>query len=114
MKRSRSCDHIKELLSDLSFQSFTFRYECMNDMINFLNTINENYKSYWIKEFNTNFSMDGKMRIDFYNPSSTFSTQPKVITLEILREILSQISDGHVMLQSVNYTKDYTGDRYYK
>jgi hypothetical protein len=35
-------------------------------------------------------------------------------SLQELRNILSMIDDSHVMIETLNYTSDYTGDRWYK
>lgn len=35
-------------------------------------------------------------------------------TLDDIRTIMEEIEDSHVMLESLNYEKDYTGDRWYR
>ena len=36
------------------------------------------------------------------------------LSLSQLREIASEVPDGHVMVQSINTKKLYTGERYYQ
>jgi hypothetical protein len=36
-----------------------------------------------------------------------------ISTLPELRTLLKSITDGHVMVETINIAKDYTGDRYY-
>ena len=35
------------------------------------------------------------------------------LTLELLRELMRTVSDGHVMVESVNVVNEFTGDRYW-
>ena len=35
------------------------------------------------------------------------------LSLQEIRNILSQVEDGHTMVESLNYADKYTGERYY-
>ena len=79
--------------------SYRFRAECTGDVITFMSSLR------WlpIKKFS----------MDVSEPPDVEVSLVTTLTLETLREILSKIEDGHVMLESLDYEDGYTGDRYY-
>jgi len=85
-----------------TFCTFSFRAECESD----LNTLlkNDKFKSNLV-EYDYTVDKMGLPDVDV-----TFKS---TLDIRTLREIMETIPDGHVMYQTLNYAKDYTGERYY-
>ncbi|MDD4931436.1 MAG: hypothetical protein PHG66_04825 [Candidatus Colwellbacteria bacterium] len=78
---------------------YKFRSECSVDTDRFV----ELFKDYII-------SIERKSDPDFPDEDVEFSS---LKSLDEIRLVMKEIEDGHVMLESLNYADEYTGDRYY-
>lgn len=78
---------------------YKFRAECSVDIDLFV----EKFKSHII-------TIDRKSDPDFPDEDVEFSS---LKSLDEVRQVMKEIEDGHVMLESLNYADEYTGDRYY-
>lgn len=89
-------------------RTFKFRAECLHDVFEFLKEQaeydrNEGHPiitSYKIISMNTLFP---DVALEFQSLQD----------ISVIRDILSKIQDGHVMLESVNTLEEYTGERYH-
>jgi|688.fasta_scaffold214478_1 hypothetical protein len=82
---------------------FKFRSECLHDLIVFQEMLRKKATS----RFNFSYEMDAE---GFPDCDAEISTD---MSIEQLRDILRLVPDGHVMLGSMDYSKKYTGERYF-
>ena len=83
---------------------YMLRSECPRDILCFLRrlTVACLKEKHWIDSFSvTRFN-------DFPDCTMEFTT---TLSLERIRQILASIPDGHVMLESVDYFTQYSGER---
>jgi len=78
---------------------YKFRSECANDTDLFV----ERFKEHII-------SIERTSDPNFPDEDVEFSS---LKSIEDVRLVMKEIDDGHVMLESLNYAHEYTGDRYY-
>ena len=78
---------------------YKFRSECPEDTDKFI----EKFKHHIIV-------IDRKSDPDFPDEDIEFSS---LKAIDEIRQVMREIEDSHVMLQSLNFADEYTGDRYY-
>jgi len=76
---------------------YKLRAECLQDVVNFIEKIHFNLFSFNIKK-------------DEKYPDVDFEFETDLVLDEIILN-LKDIEDSHVMYQTVNLFKDYTGER---
>ncbi|CAK7994666.1 Hypothetical protein POVR1_LOCUS190 [uncultured virus] len=95
------------------YTKYAFRAECQSDVAKFLTRISIQPLRHF--EFRTE-TVYRDTSVEWVQKVSselevTFETQ---LGLETLRQLMmKEIPNGHVMLETLNYQKDYTGERYY-
>ena len=80
---------------------YKFRAECLADVTGFLNNLWPGCRLLWV-------------RVDVAEPGMpdcTVEVKIEGTDLEEMRICLSGVEDGHVMFESLNHAKDYTGER---
>ena len=97
------------------YTKYAFRAECQSDVAKFLTQMASTRQTLRHFEFRTE-TVYRDTSVEWVQKVSselevTFETQ---LGLETLRQLMmKEIPDGHVMLETLNYQKDYTGERYY-
>ncbi len=74
--------------------SYKMRAECQADLGRFLMVVA-------VRSFTTTASLLPDMDAEFTSP----------LSLDEIRKLMAEIEDGHVMLETVNYKDQYTGER---
>ena len=92
---------------------YKFRAECEQDVIEFFSILNPcgvevfEWEVKEIRIFPDAQSPEGHLVPDKWVTFKTASS------LDRLRSVVRRVPDGHVMLESLNYENEYTGQRYF-
>lgn len=98
--------HSSKMAAVKDIQTYKFRAECLADSSSFLNEIIISGLHYRLWTVIPDRSQHKFQDVDVIFSSSA--------SLDQLRRAAMAVSDGHVMVESLNVKKKYTGDRYYK
>lgn len=79
---------------NVELTSYKMRAECQVDLGRFLMAVA-------VRSFTTTASLLPDMDAEFTSP----------LGLDEIKKLLAKIPDGHVMLETVNYKDQYTGER---
>lgn len=82
---------------------YKFRAECTNDVDRFIDLLKTVQDSF--------ISIERKLDPEFTEVDVEFSS---MLNIDEIREIIRNLDDGHVMIETLNYAHEYTGDRYYE
>lgn len=84
---------------DITPINYMFRAECISDVYEFRKL----FKDQIISINTTQDPMFPDVDVEFTSEAS----------LHEIRRCMEKITDGHVMLETVNFASEYTGERYY-
>ncbi|CAK7994671.1 Hypothetical protein POVR1_LOCUS195 [uncultured virus] len=87
---------------DQPYEKYAFRAECLPDVVAFLTQIKTPQGIPRCFTF--------EIEPPFPDAEVTFESRMSLIEI---RELMETIPDSHVMIETLNYQKDYTGERYY-